>query len=185
MLLSYISFMEENEENGCGWVIKGPFTTNSQCIKFVHSIGGMVNAMRLLSNRFFGHLPYLMIQPCMHNRKECKVVVLNNSPVYQAGISTGGNSKSKNGVRRSFADFEELQQFANQAIAQLRLAAPFAITDGLFRVDIFQTAAGKMVVNEIESLDAEYQSSISGRAEAVYTFLEKYWCHKIEAFCVL
>jgi hypothetical protein len=121
----------------------------------------------------------------MHNRKECKVVVLNNSPVYQACISTGGNSKSKNGVCRSFADFEELQQFANQAIAQLRLAAPFAITDGLFRVDIFQTAAGKMVVNEFESLDAEYQSSISGRAEAVYTFLEKYWCHKIEAFCVL
>jgi hypothetical protein len=185
MIFSYISFMEANEENGCGWVIKGPFTTNSQCIKFVHSIEGMTNSMRLLSNRFFGHLPYLMIQPCMYNRKECKVVVLNNSPVYLAGISTGGNSKSKNGVRRSFADFEELQQFASRAIEQLRLAAPFAITDGLFRVDIFQTAAGKMVVNEFESLDAEYQSSVSGRAEATYTFLEKYWCHKIETFCVL
>lgn len=177
--------MAANEENGCGWVIKGPFTTNSQCIKFVHSIEGMNKSLRLLSNRFFGHLPYLMIQPCMYNRREYKVVVLNNSPVYIAGISTGSKAKSKNGVNRAFADFEELQQFAGQAIERLRLAAPFAITDGLFRVDIFQTAAGKMVVNEFESLDAEYQSPASGTAEATYTFLEKYWCHKIEMFCVV
>ena len=118
----------------------------------------------------------------MHNRREYKVVVLNNSPVYIAGISTG-SSKSKNGVNRAFSDFEELQKFAGQAVDRLRLAAPFAITDGLFRVDIFQTAAGKMVVNEFESLDAEYQSPASGTAEATYTFLEKYWYHKIEMFC--
>ena len=177
--------MEANEENGCGWVIKGPFTTNSQCIKFVHSIEGMTNSMRLLSNRFFGHLPYLMIQPCMYNRKECKVVVLDNSPVFPAGISTGSHAKSKNGINKSFTDFEGLKKFACQAIDRLRSAAPFAITDGLFRVDIFQTAAGKMVVNEFESLDAEYQSSTPGAGEATYNFLENYWCRKIEKFCAV
>ena len=57
--------MEANEENGCGWVVKGPFTTNSQCIKFVHSFDEMKVAMCPLSKKYFGNLPYLMIQPCM------------------------------------------------------------------------------------------------------------------------
>ena len=68
--------MEANEENGCGWVVKGPFTTNSQCIKFVHSFDEMKVSMCTLSKKYFGNLPYLMIQPCMYNRKEYKVVVL-------------------------------------------------------------------------------------------------------------
>jgi hypothetical protein len=174
--------MEANEENGCGWVIKGPFTTNSQCIKFAHSIDEMEDAMRILSAKYFGHLPYLMIQPCMYNRKEYKVVVLNNTAVYKAGISTGSNNKSKNGVNRKFGELKDLLQFAQTALERLRSNAPFAITDGLFRVDIFQTITGRMVVNEFESLDAEYQSKISGTDEATYSFLERYWYQKLKEY---
>ena len=42
-----------NEENGCGWVVKGPFTTNSQCIKFVHSFDEMKVSMCTLSKKIF------------------------------------------------------------------------------------------------------------------------------------
>jgi len=174
--------MEANEENGCGWVIKGPFTTNSQCIKFVHSIDEMKDSMRILSEKYFGNLPYLMIQPCMYNRKECKVVVLNNTPVFRAAISTGSHNKSKNGINKKFAEEIELLQFAQTALERFRAAAPFAITDGLFRVDIFQTISGKMVVNEFESLDAEYQSTTSGTNEATYSFLERFWFQKLKEY---
>ena len=174
--------MEANEENGCGWVIKGPFTTNSQCIKFVHSIDEMKDSMRILSEKYFGNLPYLMIQPCMYNRKEYKIVVLNNTAVYKAGISTGSNNRSKNGINKAFAEEEELLQFAQTALERFRAAAPFAITDGLFRVDIFQTITGKLVVNEFESLDAEYQSTTSGKNEATYSFLERYWFEKLKEY---
>ena len=112
--------MEANEENGCGWVIKGPFTTNSQCIKFAHSIDEMEDAIRNLSTKYFGHLPYLMIQPCMYNRKEYKVVVLNNTAVYKAAISTGSQNKSKNGVNRSYGELKDLLQFAQTALERLR-----------------------------------------------------------------
>ena len=174
--------MEANEENGCGWVVKGPFTTNSQCIKFVHSFDEMKVSMCTLSKKYFGNLPYLMIQPCMYNRKEYKVVVLNNTPLFKAAISTGSHSKSKYGINKAFAEEEELLQFAQTALERFRAAAPFAITDGLFRVDIFQTVTGKMVVNEFESLDAEYQSSTSGKNEATYSFLEKYWFQKLKEY---
>jgi hypothetical protein len=107
---------------------------------------------------------------------------LNNTPVFRAAISTGSNNKSKNGVNRKFAEEGELLQFAQTALERFRAAAPFAITDGLFRVDIFQTIAGNMVVNEFESLDAEYQSAISGTNEATYSFLERYWYQKFKEY---
>ena len=44
-----------NEENGCGWVVKGPFTTNSQCIKSVHSFDEMKDSMRTLLKKYFGN----------------------------------------------------------------------------------------------------------------------------------
>jgi hypothetical protein len=65
-------------------------------------------------------------------------------------------------------------------------AAPFAITDGLFRVDIFQTLSGKMVVNEFESLDAAYDTASTGTYDyqaLTYNFLQKYWQQKI-AKCI-
>ena len=45
---------------------------------------------------------------------------------------------------------EALQEFAS--------ACPNALVDSLMRVDIFQTMAGKLVVNEFESLEADHHS---------------------------
>jgi hypothetical protein len=75
-------------------------------------------------------------------------------------------------------------RFANIALLKFRAAIPFAITDGLFRIDIFQTASGKMVVNEFESLDASYESKTIGADEATYQFLQNYWLVKIESLVV-
>jgi len=119
-----------------------------------------------------------MIQPCMYNRKEYKVVALNNVPTYIASIASGRGKKSAGGVNQQFGDTDSLLEFAGKAIGTFRLNAPFAITDGLFRVDVFQDVTGKMVVNEFESLDANY-SALTHLQMATHSFLIKYWENKI------
>ena len=176
--------MEANEENGCGWVIKAPFTTNCESVRFPKSYPEMLRFMGSLSKKYYGHLPYLMIQPCMFNRKEVKIVALNNQPVFKAGIVTLGNCRAQLGINRTFAETKDILQFANIALLKLRAAVPFAITDGLFRIDIFQTASGQMVVNEFESLEAAYESKTIGADEATYQFLQNYWLVKIESLVV-
>ena len=176
--------MEANEENGCGWVIKAPFTTNCESVRFPKSYSDMLKFMRSLSKKYFGHLPYLMIQPCMHNRKEVKIVALNNLPAFKAGIVTACTSRGAAGVNQTFAETNDIMQFANIALLKFRAAIPFAITDGLFRIDIFQTASGQMVVNEFESLDTSYESKTIGADEATYQFLQNYWLVKIESLVV-
>ena len=180
--------MLENEENKCGWVIKAPFTTNCESVRFPKTFDEMKKFMRSLSKKYVGHLPYLMIQPCVYNRKEVKIVVLNNQPLYRAGISTGKQQRSKTGINKVFSNDDELLAFASEAVAKLRESAPYAITDGLFRVDIFQTIAGRMVVNEFESLDAGYVSTTKNSLGVDFqsitcAFLQAYWQKKIQA-CV-
>lgn len=140
--------------------------------------------MGQLSRKYFGHIPYLMIQPCMYNRKEYKIVSLNQVPTYIASIASGRNKQSGCGINKAFAKTDDLLAFAEEAIRRFRLHAPYAITDGLLRVDVFQDVNGKMVVNEFESLDAEYGcSSYDARYQnAAHSFLAKYWEKKMADF---
>jgi len=170
--------MNDNEENNCGWVIKAPFTTNCESVRFPKSFDSMKKYMRVLSQKYYGNIPYLMIQPCMYNRREYKVVALNGKPLYIAHIATGYNKKSTGGINKAFGDTDSLLTFAGRAIEKFRTNAPFAITDGLMRVDIFQDATGTMVVNEFESLDASYSSTTDWQM-TTHCFLIKYWETKI------
>ena len=170
--------MNDNEENNCGWVIKAPFTTNCESVRFPKTFDSMKKYMRALSRTYYGNIPYLMIQPCMYNRREYKVVALNGKPLYVANIATGSNKVSKPGINKAFGSTNRLLEFAGEAIEQLLSNAPFAITDGLMRVDIFEDATGCMVVNEFESLDASYCSTTQWEM-TTRTFLTKYWETKI------
>ena len=42
----------------------------------------------------YGIIPYLMIQPCMYNRKEYKVVCLENKALDLSAISGAGSRKA-------------------------------------------------------------------------------------------
>ena len=147
--------MNDNNES-CGWVIKAPFTTNGEAVKFAKSWDRITYYLRALANRFYGEIPYLMIQACMHNRKEYKVVVLGGQPAYVASVAGSGNKKCTSGINRRFSDDDGLLEFSRLALERFRGNVPCAITDGLFRVDIFQNIHGKLIVNEFESLDANY-----------------------------
>jgi hypothetical protein len=185
-------FISTNEENGCGWVIKAPFTTNCESVRYAKTYADVVKFMGSLSKLYWGNVPYLMIQPCMYNRREVKIVVLNNQPLYKANIATGARSKSKGGFHQNFSEdlntLDALLAFAGTALEKLKATTPYAITDGLFRVDIFQTLSGQLVVNEFESLEADFGCRISGATDfeaLAWTFLSNYWRQKIESLIVV
>ena len=68
----------------------------------------------------------------------------------------------------------ELFDFVRSAIRALEIARPESLTKGLFRVDVFQLATGRMVVNEFESLEAAFCSSAENTLK-VQHFLLDYW----------
>ncbi len=159
-----VKFMQKYNEDA-GWMLKSPFTTNSLGFKeriamepvsrkrwrdedpTKISLGGAVrNALTAASNRS-SPPPYLMMQPYMANNAESKMVMFDGAPLYLYGMCSS---------RRVNVDFAELDVFCRAAVERLRAACPYAITDGLLRVDVFRNKAGQLVVNEFESLEADH-----------------------------
>ena len=165
--------MDANDE-GSGWVLKAPFTTNGESVRFAKTMERMMYFLRAASSKYYGEIPYVLIQACMHNRKEYKVVALGGHPLYIASINGSGGKKCADGVNEKFAEKDELLDFADAAMRRLVKALPYVISDGLFRVDIFQTADGRLVVNEFESLDANFDGSEQYEM-ITNNFLSSYW----------
>lgn len=171
--------IDHNE--GCGWVLKAPFTTNSAYIKFPKTFDALVQCF-LNYSRNCPQYSYGIIQPCLHNRKEMKIVCLNGIPQY---ICASTSKRSSDGVNRKISSdpHTELFDFAHRAIRQYLKYCPYAIVDGLFRVDIMQRADESFVVNEFESFEAAYYSRDDRKEALVHSYLEKYWFDKLMYLC--
>jgi hypothetical protein len=166
-----------NEEGNNGWVVKTPFTTNCEHLRFPKTLDAVIDAIISLNNCCNNTIPYIMIQACMENRKEYKVVLFNESVQFLA-VNTRQSKPSKSFSRKPH---NSLFEFAHQAVKDLKRSCPEFLCDGLVRVDIFQDKYGDFIVNEFESLEANY-----------YTFniddmkltekLTDYWMEKIFQF---
>jgi len=122
-----------------------------------------------------------MLQACMKNAKEYKIVVINNTAMYEA------NNASKKGVSFSKYPHTELLKFAEDALFALKVKCPSTIADGLVRVDIFKTLKGKLVVNEFESLEACYyskrkNSDLTIELNVAKYLRETYWSSQLIKF---
>jgi hypothetical protein len=122
-----------------------------------------------------------MVQPCVYNRKEYKVVFLNSDPFYISAVDSRNSKKSENGVHKAFSTspHTELIDFCKESLALFKSNCPFAITDGLFRIDVMQMRSGRLVVNEFESLEANYYGKIETQEFVVSMFIKNYWKSKI------
>ena len=94
-----------------------------------------------------------MLQPCMKNKREYKVVVLNKKALYIA------ESPSKNRGAAFQSPHKDLFTFAEDAVIQLVKNCPdtlanYSNTSTIIRVDIFQNKNNDLIVNEFESLEA-------------------------------
>jgi hypothetical protein len=90
-----------------------------------------------------------MIQPCMKNRKEYKVVY-NPSSKNITYVSLTSRTASC-GISKE-PDHSELFAFVKKVVDFFQAECPYVICDGLFRVDVFMNKTNELVVNEFESL---------------------------------
>jgi hypothetical protein len=147
--------LEENEESNNGWVLKAPYTTNCHYVRFCKTMHSVLNNLFIANIKLFGSIPYVMLQACMKNRQEYKVVVFNE----EVQFVTANARRARPSISFSKRPHYKLIQFAQDAVQDLKKSCPEFLCDGLVRVDIFQNENGDMIVNEFESLGANYYTN--------------------------
>ena len=179
-------FCSQNNE-GFGWVVKAPFTTNSSCRFFASSHEKVISSLESIcvdygpnDERDHSLIPYVLIQPCMKNFKEYKVVVFNGEPLFVLPCKKLGKRCT------SFCDDnQKLLDFAKSAVQTLTQNCRHAIVDGLIRVDIFCNAAGEWKVNEFEGYEADFGTHDVTEESLVVQYLESYWESSLRKFVYL
>lgn len=156
-------FVTDNSDEN-GFVVKMPYTTNSEFIKFAKDYAQVLEHIALAARQYAERVCYTMVQPCMHNRQEYRVVVLGGQAQYLATVEK--KAKGADTHKFSVSPHTSLFEFAENAVRALRMRCPEAIADYIMRVDIFQRKDGRLVVNEFESLEACIYSAKNGETKA-------------------
>lgn len=179
MVREIIRFLREHTtvKKSPRYVLKLPFVTNSEGLKFPKSVPEVFEALLIANMKYFikhNRLPYAILQPCLVNRKEKKCVLLNGSFQYFA------ENHVKSGRQVKFAEDDELSEAAETYLQELVSRCPGTIVSGLIRVDLM-SYNDTIVVNEFESLEAMYcpenPRRDSHKASSVHWFLVRYWMH--------
>ena len=161
------------------FIIKAPFVQNQQgflmkyfgtyaeFIKLLHGIytkaNPNINKNNVLSIDVF---PYLIIQPRIGTKQESKVILWNGQAQFVCGSSKG---------LKQLKGEKELMDFAESACKQLNNRTNKAfLSDGITRVDLFCTKDGNLIVNEFESLDANYSSTESNQSKTAQLIQQYY-----------
>lgn len=169
-------FIKRHNE-GCGWVLKLPFTTNGEGLKFCKSLEDIIRMARKNAQDFGHRMSYSMLQPCLENRKEYKVCIFDGKATFVADI----NQRSGIGIPFSTAPHTDIKIFAEQACEVLESLCEGALALPLLRVDIMQTRNG-IVVNEFESVEACFFSKRFDTFELqAQNFLREYWVSTISS----
>lgn len=163
-------------------MVKLPYTTNGQFVVFCKTVDEIFEALSTACASYGSRIDYAMLQPCMKNRKEYKVVYYGGAARYVSNI------KQKHAGERAFSatPHSSLFAFANNAVDALSAKNPTFQNDGIVRIDIFQTCANRLVVNEFESLEACIYSSPKNEL-AARDWLKNFWYMQLEnsIHCVL
>ena len=110
------------------------------------------------------------------DNSEVKMVYLNFE------FNHFASSQSRKLVSRlpGYSD-EDLIAFGHSVLERLRTnnLEQCYILDGLVRIDIFKSNSGELVLNEVESLEAGYQTLHAASCAKVDTFLQMYWQTKL------
>jgi len=168
-----VEFMQHHTE-GKGWVVKLPYHTNGVGLHFCKDKEAVFNALRLLCLGY-ANSEYAMLQPCLSNRREYKVVLLGGTARYVSDI----NQRDGLGVPFSSPPHLDILRLAEMAGEMLEARCVGANITPLLRVDIMQSANG-LVVNEFEGLEACYYSKTINHEFHTTSFLEEFWFQTLQ-----
>jgi len=153
--------------------LKTPFSTNSHNKKWASSLDDIISKIVIQYNDLQNSIPYTMLQATMRNKKEYKVVLFNRVPKYIA--------HNPYSIGTSFSKYPHIKimSFAANALNEFSLSCPFAMVDSIMRVDIFQTKSGKLVVNELESLEADHHPTTGNHKKDAVDYQVKEYYERI------
>ena len=136
------------------FIIKLPFSTNSQRIKRGNGVSGIMRALAdyIKDDGVWGYIPSALIQPEVSENAECKVICFNGKAQFRNAIKMGKGGRSPFGRTTDRVFFA----FAEHAIATLKRLCPAVIADQVLRVDMFgfRHRPGEFIVNEIEGYES-------------------------------
>ena len=172
----------------CGWIVKLPFVTNRKPF----TTKSIDRLFEYLYNWVFKSesarvYPYIMVQPCLSNKREYKVITIPSQDIIYIASAKG------TGHAYSIAPHERILNFAKETVQYFKTSCPHAITHQLFRVDILQTRDNKLVVNEFESIDANFvpnfgrsfHANTSSLEYQVKSFVETFWRDQFLSFEII
>ena len=142
------------DSNEPQFVIKLPFSTNSQRIKRGAGVAGILTALKEFMNddRVWNYIPSALIQPEIRENAEIKVVCFNGKAIFRNKIKKSKNGRSPFGRKKNIVYFD----FAEHVISVLRMLCPEIVSDQILRVDLFgiREHPGLFLVNEIEGYES-------------------------------
>jgi hypothetical protein len=165
-------FLDKYNE-GKGWVIKLPFVTLREGMIYASTKSDVYSGLELVAAKYGNRVPYAMIQPWLVNRKEYKVIVCNGRASHI--LPQKANGTSARGMGFSESPHHGVMKFADAMVQQLGHVCPGTMTDYLLRVDVMQKRTGNMIVNELESFEASYESSKLSETRATNALVRKFW----------
>jgi len=163
----------EESPEACKFVFKMPFTTHSQAIVFPSTLQEILEAIQIMFRRYKGKIHYGILQPCLKNRKEYKIIFNNGSFLHE-----NFEPKTPKGSK-CFGDSASRRVFAEEVMSVLKERIPGLLYAPVMRLDIM-FYKGKMVLNEVESLEAVSQGP---KDYKLYAHIDSFWRDYI-IYCV-
>ena len=124
--------------------------------------------------------PYLMLQPRMACNNESKIILLGGKARFVS--RTDGKSGLIHGKTTRAVPQAELFQFVEMAYNMLKENNPYFNGDSLVRIDVFQTSENKLVVNEVETLNANYSCANLDNELLIKSFLISFFEAQMKKF---
>jgi hypothetical protein len=92
----------------------------------------------------------------------------------------GSHIKKETKSEPAFAAEDDIYIFARKALAEFKVRCNYAITDGLFRVDVMCGNDGKMRVNEFEGFEAVHHvADNKNKNGELDRKMYEYWLQKL------
>jgi hypothetical protein len=159
------------------YYVKTSYATNRMGNKKAKDFEGVIRALKSTKDERGHFLEEAFVQHTVFDNKEYKVVCMDGKAMYIA--SFGFHNKARKIETPSLSN-EEAFGFAEKAISVLQENCPSAMVDGIVRVDIMVLQSGRMVVNELESLEAGVGTKSETLMNELNRFRSAYWLSKIE-----
>ena len=171
----------------------------------LQTMNGSTAINQIHNNKACDIFPYLILQERMVHDNESKIVLLGgqarfpltllphsplrltplpDTPLRPPRFVTSVDKQSGLIKAKKFeaVSRETLFKFAEDAYQELKKNCPYFCCEPMVRVDVFKTKDGRLVVNEFESLSANYGCANHNEELVVYDYILNFWESKLRAF---